>query len=259
MERDLVAALWAELAAIEPARRCDRVAERAGLGIEAHGRARTPVIGRLAVRLADPGSPVGEVFDWDSAADHCRIAYLRGLLLAHGSLSLSAAGTHLELVVPARDMALNSRRLAALGFPASGRIRRGAGVLTWKDSDSIIGLLRRMGSTSAAMEIETRLLARSMRGHMNRVVNAEGANLRRAVEAAHRQLDQIDSLERTDGLRRLSRRTRRVVDARRRAPDATFGELAQALGISRGQVQRAFNELENAALHRDDGHQDHAA
>ena len=100
MERDLVSALWTELAAIEPTRRCDRVAERAGLGVEARGRAKSPAIGRLAVKLADGGADT-ETFDWMAAQAHCRLAYLRGLLLAHGSLSVSASGTHLELVVPA--------------------------------------------------------------------------------------------------------------------------------------------------------------
>jgi DNA-binding protein WhiA len=250
VERDLVSAVWAELAAIEPARRCDRIAERAGLGLEARGRARTPAIGRLAVRLGD--GDAGEGFDWEAAAPHCRVAYLRGLLLANASLSVTPRGTHLELVMPPGDAGAVADRLEALGFPAGRRIRRGRGVLTWKDSEANIGLLRRLGSSSAALQLETGLLSRALHGHMNRVVNAEGANLRRAVEAAHRQLAHIDALERTGLLRRLTPRTRRVIDQRRRAPEATFSEIAAALGISRGQVQRAFYELESLALHQDD-------
>ncbi len=251
MERDLVAALWGELAQIEPARRCCRIAERAGLGAEARGRARTPAIGRLAVRLESAAG--GGSFDWQASAAHCRVAYIRGQLLAHGSLSISASGTHLELVVPAGSLDDTAVHVAALGHPARSRLRRGRGVLTWKDAESIIGLLRRLGSSAAAMEIETRLVGRSLRGQMNRAVNAEGANLRRAVDAAHRQLSHIDELERSDGLRRLSTRTKRVVAERRRAPEATFGELAAAVGLSRAQVQRAFYEVETAALHRSDG------
>jgi DNA-binding protein WhiA len=250
MERDLVSAVWAELAAIEPARKCDRIAERAGLGLEARGRARTPAIGRLAVRLDD--GDAGEGFDWYAAQRHCRLAYLRGLLLAHGSLSVSGTGTHLELVLPMAHASVIAEGVKELGFPAGRRLRRERGVLTWKDSESIIDLMRRLGSTSAALELETRLLGRSLRGHMNRVVNAESANLRRAVDAAHRQLANIETLERGDELRRLSPRARRVVDARRRAPEATFAEIAASLGMSRGQVQRAFDEVESAALHRED-------
>jgi len=251
MERDLVAAVWTELAAIEPTRRCDRIAERAGLGVEARGRAKTPAIGRLAVKLA-AGAVEPETFDWASAQPHCRFAYLRGLLLAHGSLSVSSSGTHLELVLPAEMLTEAERRVAELGYAAGARLRRGRGVLTWKNNEAIIELLRRVGASAAAMEIETRLLSRTLRGHMNRVLNAESANVRRAVEAAHRQLAAIEELERANAMGKVSRRTRRVATARKRSPEATFAELASAVGLSRAQVQRAFYELESAALHRED-------
>jgi DNA-binding protein WhiA len=251
MERDLVSALWTELAAIEPTRPCDRIAERAGLGVEARGRAKSPAIGRLAVKLAS-GAGDAETFDWLKAQTHCRHAYLRGLLLAHGSLSVSPSGTHLELVLPAELLEATARQVGQLGYPAGTRLRRGRGVLTWKNNEQIIDLLRHLGAGAAAMEIETRLLSRTLRGHMNRVVNAESANVRRAVEAAHRQLAAIEELERADGMRRVSRRARRVATARKRSPEATFGELAAAIGLSRAQVQRAFYELESAALHQDD-------
>ena len=49
-DRALVAALRAELAAIEPSRLCDRAAEVAGLGTGAI-RGDRPALGRLMVRL----------------------------------------------------------------------------------------------------------------------------------------------------------------------------------------------------------------
>ncbi|MGZ6270234.1 MAG: hypothetical protein ACXWMU_06670, partial [Candidatus Limnocylindrales bacterium] len=48
-ERDLVAALRAELAAIDPARSCDRAAEALGLGADLVTR--EAAVARLAVRL----------------------------------------------------------------------------------------------------------------------------------------------------------------------------------------------------------------
>jgi len=76
-ERDLVTALRNELAAIDPARSCDRLAEVAGLGSEVG--AREPAVARLAVRLRRTrvGAP-GAAFDWATAAEHCRTAWLRG-------------------------------------------------------------------------------------------------------------------------------------------------------------------------------------
>lgn len=244
---DLAAALRAELAAIEPARRCCRVAERVGLGAAAEGRARTPLLGRLAVRL-EAAASVGS-FDWQSAADHCRMAYLRGALLAHGSLSVTSTGTHLELLVDAADLGLLERFLMAIGLPAGSRLRRGRGVLTWKSAETIVALLRRMGASAVTLELESRLIGRALHGQLNRVVNAENANLRRAVAAARRQLAGIDALEQRGTLRRLPHQVRRVAAARRRAPEATLGQLAAELDLSRGQVQRAFGLIESAALH----------
>ncbi len=253
-QRDLPHAVWAELAAIEPARACCRAAERAGLADDANGRARTPAIGRLAVRLeASRGNAASgdERFDWHAAVGHCRIAYLRGALLADGSLSVGEHGTHLELLVPVDDMSITAGLADALGFPAGARIRRGRGVLTWKDAELILGLLRRLGATASALELESRLVGRSVRSQLNRVVNAEQANVRRAVAAARRQLDEIE-LIRSDGtIRRLPRHVRRVAEARRRAPEATLAELAAILDLSRSQVQRALQVIGSAALHRD--------
>jgi DNA-binding protein WhiA len=244
---DLVAALRAELAAIEPARSCCRAAERTGLGKAAEGRARTPLIGRLAVRLDD--AMANATFDWDRAAEHCRAAYLRGSFLANGSLSVTATGTHLELVVPRDELEPLARRLAAFGLPAGARVRRGRGVLTWKSTDAVTGFLRRIGASAGTLELESRLVERALTGHLNRVVNAENANLKRAVMAARRQMAQIDALERRGDLHRLPRDARRVAAERRRAPETTFSELAAKLDMSRSQVQRAFDLIENAALH----------
>ncbi|HEY7024020.1 MAG TPA: DNA-binding protein WhiA [Candidatus Limnocylindrales bacterium] len=244
---DLVAALRAELAAIEPARRCDRLAERTGLGPAAQGRAKSPLLGRLAVRLDD--SAAAEHFDWDKAADHCRVAFLRGAFLARGSLSVTGSGTHLELVVDAAELGAMTNRMAALGLPAGARIRRGRGVLTWKGADAVTEFLRRIGASAATLELESRLVHRALTGHLNRVVNAENANLRRAVVAARRQLAEIDALEQRGKLRRLPKDARRVAVERRRAPEATFSELAAKLDMSRSQVQRAFEMIGSAALH----------
>ena len=91
-ERDLVTALRDELAAIDPSRPCDVVAEVDGLGPEPTGREAS--VARLAHRLRRSGEgTVGGVgFTWVTAGEHCRVAWLRGRFLSRGSLSLAAAG-----------------------------------------------------------------------------------------------------------------------------------------------------------------------
>lgn len=249
-DRDLVQALRAELAAIDPSRECDREAEQAGL--EPGTVWRDATLARLAVRLArrDGGRPPAPApsFDWAARADHCRMAWLRGRFLARGSLSLGGGQTHLEIVVPADDARALAGHLADAGMPAGWRVRRGRGVLTWKSAESVGLVLRRMGAGPSLLELEVRQVARALRGELNRVINAESANLARTVAAAGRQLEAIATLAADGRLASESPTVRSVAAARRETPEATLTELAERLSIHRSAVQRALERIERLAL-----------
>ena len=268
-DRDLVAALRGELAAIDPARPCDREAERAGLG--AGGRSRDPVVARLAVRLARRGrsetaaetlegvgpgarAHAGErkasavaAFDWDGRPEHCRMAWLRGLFLDRGSLSVANGRTHLEFVVTPAEAPILAERLGAAGMPASWRVRRGRGVVTWKSGTVVGTFLRRIGASPTLLEIEARQVSRTLRGELNRIINAESSNVRRSVAAAGRQLVAIESLEAQGRLGEQPGVVRMVAAARRDMPDATLTDLAARLAVHRSAVQRALDRLERMA------------
>ncbi len=262
-ERDLVLALRAELAAIDPARPCDRRAEAVGLAGASINREGS--VARLLVRLASErsahalhaasGGPGGAPrsrlvdFDWDAAAEHCRLAWLRGLFLARGSLSLSGGRTHLEFLVDPDEVDLLIRRLAAADLPASWRVRRGRGVVTWKNGDLVGTFLRRLGATATLLEVEARQVSRALRGDLNRVINAESANLQRAVGAAGRQIAAIEELTASGELATQPYVVRSVAEARHVTPEATLNELAERLGIHRSAVQRALERIERLAMH----------
>ena len=265
-DRDLVSAIRAELASIVPGRACDREAESAGLGTAL--ATREAAVARLAVRLGREPTEAGRLlttprrtkhvrveegdadappFDWDHAADHCRLAWLRGRFLARGSLSLASGRAHLEFVVAPDEAPVLAERLDALGMPASWRLRRGRGVVTWKSADTIGTFLRRIGAGSAILELESRQVARALRGEINRVINAESANLQRAVVASSRQLRAIDLLDADGRLADQPYVVRIVAAARRDTPEATFAELAARLEIHRSTVQRALERVERLA------------
>ncbi len=263
-ERDLVAALRAELAAIDPARSCDRAAEQAGL--ENPARRDDPVIGRLLVRLARAGEGSGGANGpavataadlatgsaaWAALPDHCRLAWLRGRFLGHGSLSLAAGRTHLEFVVPAREAPVLAARLGELDLPASWRLRRGRGVVTWKSAETVTTFLGRIGAGPGLLELEARQVARTLRGELNRVLNAESATVTRSVTAAGRQIAAIDELAGDGRLGEQPYLVRVVAAARRETPEATITELADRLGVHRSAVQRALERLERLVLHAD--------
>jgi hypothetical protein len=285
-DRDLVLALRSELAAIDPSRPCDRRAE--ALALADVGAARDGPLARLLLRLAreraavragdgdgepdagrsgadygrerasaEPGAGGAFVgirsFDWGALRDHCRLAWLRGLFLAHGSLSLSGGRTHLEFLVAASDAEILAGWLEQVGLPASWRIRRGRGVVTWKNGDLVGTFLRRIGATGALLEVEARQVSRALRGDLNRVLNAESANLHRAVGAAGRQMAAIAELTASGELAVQPYVVRSVAEARRETPEATLGELAERLGIQRSAAQRALERIERLAMTPADG------
>ena len=247
-ERDLVTALRNELAGIDPARPCDRVAEAAGLGADLPNR--ESAVTRLAHRLrraADADPEAIAAFDWDASPDHCRTAWLRGRFLARGSLSLAGGRTHLEFVVPTDEAPALAARLGQIGLPGSWRVRRGRGVVTWKSAESVGTFLRRIGAAGALLELEARQVSRALRGELNRVLNAESANLQRAVAAAGRQLDAIDQLDADGRLAKQPYVVRLVADGRRETPEATLSELSERLELHRSAVQRALERIERLA------------
>jgi hypothetical protein len=257
-DRALVAALRAELAAIEPSRLCDRAAEVAGLGTGAI-RGDRPALGRLMVRLLRDGVTAPGPFNWESAADHCRAAWLRGRFLARGSLSVAHGRLHLEFVVAPEESVQLRARLASVGLPAGIRIRRGRGVVTWKGADEIGTFLRWVGAGSSLLELESRQVGRAVRGDLNRLLNAESANLERVAAASARQLQAIAALDADGRLASMPAQVREVAAARRAIPEASLAELSAELAIPRGRVQRALERIESAALHGDDGVPDPAA
>ena len=128
--------------------------------------------------------------------------------------------------------------------------------MTWKGGEAIGTFLRWIGAGPSLLELESRQVSRAVRGDLNRLLNAESANLDRIAAAAARQLAAIAILE-ADGRLADQPESVRAVAARRRAiPEASLGELADELGIPRGRVQRALERVEWLALHPADGPSD---
>ena len=104
-----------------------------------------------------------------------------------------------------------------------------------------------MGANRGVLELETQRVGADVRSRLNRLLNAEEANLGRTVRAADRQLAAIERLERDGSLERLSPSLRETASARRQMPDADLDTLAGALGVSRSAVNHRLRRLVDLA------------
>ncbi len=264
-----------ELARIQPARACDRRAELIGLlhgsgdaGIRTldHAIARTAV--HLATSLGVPVAPprpsatgparsgsrhhlTVEVdrdslgaWSWADAPACDRRAFLRGVLLGRGSMSFSASGPHVEFVLADRVAGEELQSaLASLDVRALRAQRRGRQVVYLKGHEEIAALLRLVGANRGVIELESHRVGRDVQARLNRLVNAEEANLARTVRAADRQLAAIGRLEGDGRLAVLPPALAETAAARRRMPDADLDTLASSLGVTRSATNHRLRRL----------------
>jgi DNA-binding protein WhiA len=173
----------------------------------------------------------------------CRRAYLRGLFLAGGSLSTGASGNLLELRPPRGEARRSREMLVRAGLVPHTRSRRGRTIHLLRDGDAIATFLRLAGASETLLRFESRRVSREVRGRTNAQVNAESANLARAVVAARRQAEAIHALAESGRLPRLPAHLRAAARARLRAPEATLSELAARLDTTKWTVRQRLRRI----------------
>ena len=176
----------------------------------------------------------------------CRRAYLRGLFLAGGSISAGRSGYLLELRPPRGESVRARHVLDGMGLPPNARTRRGRTVYMLRSADVIATFLRLAGATETLLRFESRRVSREVRGRTNAAVNAEAANLARAVVAAREQSDAIRALAQAGRLAALPSDLRAAARARMRAPEASLAQLGARLEttkwVARQRMRRLLDE-----------------
>ena len=179
----------------------------------------------------------------------CRSAYLRGAVLAAGSVS-GPPSPHLEL--RARD-GEGARFLAELGGREGFRLgvvdRRGHALAYAKGAGAIADLLAFLGAQDAALALGERAVVAATRSRANRLANADHANLARASRAADAQLRAIERLRHDGRLETLAPELRELADLRARNPTLPLRELARRSRppATKASVQRRLAKLRKLA------------
>jgi DNA-binding protein WhiA len=155
----------------------------------------------------------------------CRAAYLRGALLAAGSVS-APPSAHLEVRSESRAGA-EAVAAAAAGEGAELRVgSRGDQSLAYaKGIDRIAGVLAAAGASDAALALQERAVLGSTRARANRLANADHANLVRSGRAAHAQLEAARRLQHGGRLDELTPALREIAELRLAHPSLSLREL----------------------------------
>lgn len=156
----------------------------------------------------------------------CRAAYLRGALLAAGSVS-APPSPHLEIRSESRVGAQIVAAAAAAESVELRVTRRGEHALAYaKGMDRIADALALAGASDAALALEERTVVGETRSRANRLANADHANLVRVSRAAHVQLEAVRELQRERRLSELPPQLQEIAELRLEHPSLSLRELA---------------------------------
>lgn len=152
---------------------------------------------------------------------------VRGALLGAGSVSAPRRPPHLELLTARRATADQLAALVAVLVdvePSVGETSSGHRVVL-KSGAAVADLLGALGATGAYLAHDEQRLRRQLRGEAQRLANADGANLQRAVDAASGQVAAVERAVDLLGWEGLPDDLREVALTRLANPAASLSEL----------------------------------
>ena len=160
----------------------------------------------------------------------CKRAYLRGCYMAVGSMSDPYKSYHLELVCGLQAQAEQLLKiLHDFSLDAKMIVRKKYHVVYMKEGENIADFLNITEAHKALMEFENTRIYKGMRNMVNRKVNCETANISKTVNAAVKQLADIEYIRETAGLSYLPENLKEMALLRLEYPDAPLAELGTYL------------------------------
>ena len=179
-------------------------------------------------------------------------SYLRGAFLAGGSVnSPETSRYHLEIYSNYED---HNKDICEMmnHFDLNARtIDRRNGFITYlKEAEKIADFLALVGAHNAMMKFEDVRIIRDMRNSVNRLVNCENANMNKTIDAATRQIQNIEFIEATVGLDKLPVKLREIAIIRLENPDVSLKELGEMVPsgiISKSGINHRIRKINEYA------------
>lgn len=198
-------------------------------------------------KIGNPEEPVSALLLKNAC---CQRAFLRGAFLSVGSISDPSKAYHMEFVCPTREKAEQVQSVIR-GFEAPAKIvaRKKYQVVYVKEGSGIVDLLNVMEAHVSLMNLENLRILKEMRNSINRRVNCETANISKTVNAATRQIGDIEFLRDHYGFSRLPANLREMAEVRLENPDAPLKDLGQLLDppVGKSGVNHRLRKLSELA------------
>ena len=185
----------------------------------------------------------------------CRMAFLRGVFLACGSVTDPEKEYHLEFALEDEAFAAALVRLIArFELKAHAIARRQTTLVYLKGQSEITDMLSILGAQTARFAMEDAYIRKELRNNANRAVNCDSANVQRAVAASSRQAQAISRLLAARGEQSLPPALAQTARMRLAHPELSLEELGRMLDppLGKSGVNHRLRRLEQMAQDLDE-------
>ena len=174
----------------------------------------------------------------------CDISFIRGALLAGGSVIDPAKRYHLEFTTTHRKVCAETYSLLLdMDFMPRDMVRNGTYVLYFKQSDQIEDLLTLLDAPVCAMRIMEAKIEKQMRNKINRVCNCDNANTDKIIDAAQKQIAAIQKLRAEGVFDTLPEKLKDVAILREQDSEASLTDMAEQLKLSKSAINHRMRKI----------------
>lgn len=176
----------------------------------------------------------------------CKFSFSRGVFLMLGSISDPVKSYHMEVDVSGfKDTLLLQMMLSDITEGLKASKRKGKSFLYIKDSSVIADVLAALGASVAMLNFENARIINETRGLVNRRVNCEIGNLKKAAAAGQKQAKEIELIIEKKGLDSLPENLKQIAVLRINNPGASLQELGEMMTppLGRSGVNHKLQKL----------------
>ncbi|KPG69836.1 DNA-binding protein WhiA [Enterococcus sp. RIT-PI-f] len=179
-------------------------------------------------------------------------SYLRGAFMASGSINNPETSRyHLEIYSIYEEHNQDiCDMLNAYGLNARPLERRNGSIAYLKGAEKIADFLTLIGATNSMLKFEDVRIVRDMRNSVNRLVNCETANMNKTIDAASKQIDNIEFIQNRVGLQALPDKLQEIAALRLEHPEVSLKELGEMIpsgAISKSGINHRIRKINEFA------------
>ena len=179
-------------------------------------------------------------------------SYLRGAFMASGSVNNPETSRyHLEIYSLYEEHNQDiCEMLNYYDLNARTLDRRNGYISYLKGAEKIADFLTLIGATNSMLKFEDVRIVRDMRNSVNRLVNCETANLNKTIDAASKQIENIEFIEQRVGLQALPEKLQEIAGLRLEHPEVSLKELGEMIpsgAISKSGINHRIRKINEFA------------